>query len=111
MITLFFKHIDISLHYEYGKISIENLYWVIENLILYKLILVVLFYILGVNFGLSLKEHFYISLLDYGEWIVFTWLNFLHIVSTSLLIDKRLVRYDKLNVINGFIIMYQYQKL
>lgn len=76
-ITLFLQHVDVSLHHQNCEIPVKYLNRVVEDFIFNKLILLILFNILCVNFSFSLHKQFFISLL-YDCFSLVVDLLFLH---------------------------------
>jgi hypothetical protein len=56
MKTLLFKPVDIALHCENRKISIENLDWVVKHLTFDGLALHIFLVVFCINFGLTLRK-------------------------------------------------------
>lgn len=76
MITFLLEQVDISLHDENGKIAIEYLNRIVENLVFHHLVVAVLLDVLGVYFGLALHQQLLIALFYYCLSLVVGLLNF-----------------------------------
>lgn len=62
--TFLLEHVNVRLHDKNGEISIENLYGVVEDLVFDKLVVLVFLNVLGVNFGFSFNQQFFVALLN-----------------------------------------------
>jgi hypothetical protein len=62
-ITFFLQHVDVSLHNQNREIPVKYLNRIVEDFIFNKLILLILFNILCVNFSFSFHKEFFVSLL------------------------------------------------
>lgn len=63
-ITFFLKHVDVSLHNQNCEVPVKYLNRVVEDLIFNKLILLILFDILCVDFSFSFHKQLFVSLLN-----------------------------------------------
>jgi hypothetical protein len=54
MNTFLFQHVNICLHDKNGEISVKYLYWIIEDFIFYKLIILIFLNIFCEDFCLAL---------------------------------------------------------
>lgn len=70
MITFLHKLINVSLHDQKRKVSIENLYWIVKHTIFDQISFNIWLNILGVNFSLALNEQLSILLLNYGGTLI-----------------------------------------
>ena len=78
-LTLFFEQVDIRLHDQDREVPVEDLYWVVKDLVLDQLVVLVLLYVLGVNLGFALNEQLLVTLLD-DSLALIVYLVLLHFV-------------------------------